>query len=140
MWHQIETTRVQGGRPRAACGSDRAVATDRETSAVEPGEPDARTPCAHCAAAAQLRRLGELAPPVADELRAAWSDHALAGRRIEEWLGGERPVDLAIDAVMALVHLYEYLEDQRLLATPDPQTGSAVAGGHAPSAGPASQV
>ena len=113
MWQQTEKIREHGGQPRETHESRTAVATDRATGA----------------AGAELRRLSALAPLVADELLAAWSDPPLAGRLIEVWLGGKWQVDLETDALIALVRLYAYLEGLRLVVTPDPQTGSAMASG-----------
>lgn len=124
MWQQTEKIREHGGQPRETHESRTAVATDRATGA----------------AGAELRRLSALAPLVADELLAAWSDPPLAGRLIEVWLGGKWQVDLETDALIALVRLYEYLEGLRLADATDPATGSAIAGRRAGRANPSAQA
>ncbi|WP_341893199.1 hypothetical protein [Variovorax sp. YR752] len=91
------------------------------------------------AADAELRRLSALAPLLADELLAAWSDPPRLGRLIEAWLGGEWQVDLETDALVALVRLYEHLEGLRLVGEPDPKTGSAMPGGRAGYSNPSAQ-
>jgi hypothetical protein len=73
-----------------------------------------------------------MAPRIAAEFRTIWHDLHLASRLVEEYLGGEKGVQLEMPTILELVRIYEYLEDQRELGVSpsgDPRTlGTAIAG------------
>ncbi len=68
---------------------------------------------------ASLKRLELLAPLIARELHASWGDPQQAGRLIEEYLGGERDVQIEAPALFELVELYQTLEANRATGAAD---------------------
>lgn len=111
QWMELGCGRV--GEPRR----NGAATVDREN-----------VPTANSAESAEicLCRLTRLAPQVANELLASWSDPDRATRVIEELLGGGREVNLQLEAIIELVRLYEYLEGVRNAAAADQANGSRL--------------
>lgn len=79
----------------------------------------AAAPAPHPSIRASLLRLEPIAPLIARELQAAWSDPQRASRIIEELLGGERDVQIQTSALIELVELYQSLELDRGPGTVD---------------------
>jgi hypothetical protein len=82
----------------------------------------AGAPHSHAPVHASLKRLDELAPGIASELHASWSDPQRASRLIEEFLGGERDVQIQDPALIELIELYQCLEADRTASAADKAT------------------
>lgn len=94
----------------APCDHTRPMGDDTKAA----GAPDS-FPSLH----ANLKRLDLLAPLIARELHASWSEPQRAGRLIEEFLGGERDVQIEAPALIELVELYLCLEAKRATSAAD---------------------
>lgn len=79
----------------------------------------AGAPHSHAPVHAGLKRLDLLAPRIASELHASWSDPQRASRLIEEFLGGERDVQMEAPALIELIQLYQCLELHRAASAAD---------------------
>ena len=123
----LHLNQVDGERVDEPCHPGAALMglpNDRATSSTKTDRQDVRTSSPAETGSVCLCRLARLAPQLANELLSSWSDPHLAGRLIEEVLGGEREVNLETEAIIELVRLYEYLEDVRTVGTADKATGS----------------
>jgi hypothetical protein len=99
--------------PNIPCAHSAAVPPcDGETNA-------AAVPVPHPSIRASLLRLEPIAPLIARELQASWSDPPRASRLIEEFLGGQRDVQIQTPALIELVELYQSLELDRDTGTAD---------------------
>ncbi len=83
-----------------------------DTKAAEAPDPQPST-------RASLLCLERTAPLIARELHASWRDPQRASRLIEEFLGGERDVQIETPALIALVELYQFLEIDRAASAAD---------------------
>jgi hypothetical protein len=83
-----------------------------DTKAAEAPDPQPST-------RASLLRLERTAPLIARELHASWSDPQRASRLIEEFLGGERDVQMEAPALIELIQLYQCLELHRATSAAD---------------------
>ena len=99
--------------PNIPCAHSTAVPLcDGDTNA-------AAAPAPHPSIRASLLRLEPIAPLIARELQAAWSDPQRASRIIEAFLGGERDVQMQTEVLIELVELYQSLELDRDPSTTD---------------------
>jgi hypothetical protein len=108
------------------CDASAALAV-LPTSSASPEEVDSRlVRHARSLQGAQFCycHFAELAPEIADELRAAWGDVKLLACVIEQLLGGERSVHLDIEPALEFARLYLHLEGIRTLPEISLTTGS----------------
>lgn len=103
---QIESP-LRGG---TACGT---TPSDHVSAVGEVGPKPVRGSDSPRSVPMSLSRLDQLAPQVSRELHACWGDPHLAGRLMEELLGGERGVTLQTEAIIELIKLYQSLEGHR---------------------------